>query len=163
MNIPLTEMIPGVRVVIPLPEGDWITPPGWERRGNTIRATWSPEHGTSVELTQPAPVMCGLCGLELLRTDDALSKRGHVPTTNEPDAHIMCYRKSVEEKVSAPGGPASPYAPPEPEVPEWVQPTGAHDAYPVGARVSYNGRIWENTHTAANAWAPGVAGWTEVV
>ena len=29
------------------------------------------------------------------------------------------------------------------EVAEWVQPTGAHDAYQVGDRVTYNGVVWE--------------------
>jgi hypothetical protein len=43
----------------------------------------------------------------------------------------------------------------------WVQPTGAHDAYPVGARVTYGGYIWQNT-IAANVWVPGVTGWTNL-
>ena len=43
----------------------------------------------------------------------------------------------------------------------WVQPEGAHDAYPVGASVTYGGRAWTNT-LAANVWRPGVTGWTEV-
>lgn len=41
----------------------------------------------------------------------------------------------------------------------WVQPLGSHDAYPVGARVAYNGQTWVNT-IAANVWQPGVTGWT---
>lgn len=40
----------------------------------------------------------------------------------------------------------------------WVQPTGAHDAYPLGARVLYNGNIYEST-IDANVWAPDVTGW----
>ena len=44
--------------------------------------------------------------------------------------------------------------------PAWVQPTGAHDAYKLGDRVTYNGANWENTGSAANVWAPGVFGWT---
>ena len=28
------------------------------------------------------------------------------------------------------------------EWPEWVQPTGAHDAYPLGAKVSHNEKHW---------------------
>lgn len=42
----------------------------------------------------------------------------------------------------------------------WRQPTGAHDAYPVGAIVSHNGTTWES-FTAANVWEPGVSGWRE--
>ena len=43
---------------------------------------------------------------------------------------------------------------------EWVQPTGAHDAYPLGATVTHNGKVWENL-TPANVWEPGVSGWRE--
>lgn len=43
----------------------------------------------------------------------------------------------------------------------WRQPQGAHDAYPVGAVVTHNGKTWTNT-LAANVWAPGVTGWSEV-
>ena len=44
------------------------------------------------------------------------------------------------------------------EWPEWVQPTGAHDAYEVGAKVSHNGSHWINTKPA-NVYEPGVWGW----
>lgn len=50
---------------------------------------------------------------------------------------------------------------PAEEWPEWVQPTGATDAYAKGTRVSYNGKHYEST-VDANAWAPGVYGWNEV-
>ena len=36
----------------------------------------------------------------------------------------------------------------------WKQPLGAHDAYPRGAVVAHDGKIWESLHPA-NAWAPG--------
>lgn len=45
--------------------------------------------------------------------------------------------------------------------PAWVQPTGAHDAYALGAMVTFNGQNWRST-TPANVWQPGVFGW-EVV
>lgn len=47
------------------------------------------------------------------------------------------------------------------EWPEWVQPTGAHDAYALGAQVSHNGRHW-TSDIDANTYEPGVYGWTEV-
>lgn len=47
------------------------------------------------------------------------------------------------------------------EWPEWVQPTGAHDAYQTGDKVSHNGQHWQSTMDA-NIWEPGVYGW-EVV
>lgn len=46
--------------------------------------------------------------------------------------------------------------------PEWSQPLGAHDAYPLGAKVSHNGKKW-TSDVANNVWEPGVYGWTEVV
>lgn len=42
----------------------------------------------------------------------------------------------------------------------WRQPTGAHDAYPLGAHVTHNGKEWESS-VAANVWEPGVSGWQE--
>ncbi len=46
--------------------------------------------------------------------------------------------------------------------PAWVQPTGAQDAYAMGAKVSHNGQNWENTGSAANVWEPGVFGWVVI-
>jgi len=45
--------------------------------------------------------------------------------------------------------------------PAWVQPTGAHDAYPVNAMVKHAGKNWRST-VASNVWAPGVYGWVEI-
>ena len=50
---------------------------------------------------------------------------------------------------------------PAEEWPTWVQPTGAHDAYAQGDKVSHNGKHWIST-TGSNVWEPGVYGWTEV-
>ena len=44
------------------------------------------------------------------------------------------------------------------EYPEWVQPTGAHDAYNTGDKVSYNGKHYVCT-IDANTYAPDVYGW----
>ena len=51
-------------------------------------------------------------------------------------------------------------ADPAQEWPEWIQPTGAHNAYAKGARVSHNGKHWISD-VDANVWEPGVYGWTE--
>lgn len=45
--------------------------------------------------------------------------------------------------------------------PAWVQPTGAHDAYQVGERVTHAGEDWENT-IASNVWEPGAYGWVVI-
>ena len=44
------------------------------------------------------------------------------------------------------------------EFPEWVQPTGAHDAYNIGDKVTYNGQHYICTSNA-NVYAPDVYGW----
>ena len=49
-------------------------------------------------------------------------------------------------------------ADPRLEYPPWTQPTGAHDAYSEGAKVSHDGKRWIST-AKNNTWAPGVYGW----
>lgn len=46
---------------------------------------------------------------------------------------------------------------------DWVQPTGAHDAYGKGDRVTFHGDVWEST-IDANVWEPDVYpdGWRKV-
>ena len=44
-------------------------------------------------------------------------------------------------------------ADPQEEFPEWVQPTGGHDAYNTGDKVSHNGKHWESL-IDANVWEP---------
>lgn len=46
------------------------------------------------------------------------------------------------------------------EYPEWVQPTGAHDAYAKGDKVTHNGSKWISV-VDSNVWEPGVYGWDE--
>ncbi len=46
--------------------------------------------------------------------------------------------------------------------PAWVQPTGAHDAYTLNAKVSHKGQNWNNTGSNANVWEPGVFGWVVI-
>lgn len=50
---------------------------------------------------------------------------------------------------------------PEGTIPDWVQPTGAHDAYSKGDRVRHAGSVWEST-VDANVWEPSVYGWVVV-
>lgn len=59
------------------------------------------------------------------------------------------------------GGTVEPE--PEPTYPEWAQPSGAHDAYNTGDRVTYNGKVYEST-IDGNVWAPDAypQGWTEL-
>lgn len=47
--------------------------------------------------------------------------------------------------------------------PEWAQPLGAHDAYAIGAKVLFGGKVWESL-IDNNVWSPSVypQGWKEV-
>lgn len=73
---------------------------------------------------------------------------------------------SIGPDTEEPGGDevVEPEPKPEPEepetYPEFVQPTGAHDAYQIGDRVLYNGKVYEST-IANNAYSPDVypQGW----
>lgn len=47
------------------------------------------------------------------------------------------------------------------EFPEWVQPTGAQDAYALGNKVTHNNKRWISI-VDNNVWMPGVYGWNEV-
>ena len=47
------------------------------------------------------------------------------------------------------------------EFPEWRQPTGAHDSYRIGDKVSHLEKHWIST-IDYNVYEPGVYGWDEV-
>lgn len=49
---------------------------------------------------------------------------------------------------------------PAEEWPEWKQPSGAHDAYQTGDKVSHEDKHWISD-IDANVYEPGVFGWTE--
>lgn len=48
------------------------------------------------------------------------------------------------------------------EFPAWIQPVGAADAYPKGAKVSHLEKHWISD-VDSNVWEPGVYGWSEEV
>lgn len=52
---------------------------------------------------------------------------------------------------------------PEAVIPEWVQPTGAHDAYNTGDKVYFEGSVYESLING-NTWSPTgyPAGWKKV-
>ena len=84
---------------------------------------------------------------ERIRYDEVLYKvlQSHTSQADwTPDVAVSLYvRVSIEE------------------FPEWVQPTGAHDAYNMGDKVSHNEKHWESL-IDANVYEPGIYGWQEV-
>lgn len=61
------------------------------------------------------------------------------------------------------GGTTEPETPPTETIPDFVQPTGAHDAYKKGDKVKFEGKIYESL-IDANTYSPSAYpnGWKEV-
>lgn len=66
-----------------------------------------------------------------------------------PDAYPAGWKLLDETEPTEPSDPDNP----EEDIPEWVQPTGTHDAYNTGDIVMYNGKKYEST-IDGNVWAP---------
>lgn len=105
----------------------------------------------------------------LVRDDDGFVYRS-ITGTQERPTELLYHPKDVpallvkveEEVPEEPENPNPDEPQPSEEYPEWVQPTGAHDAYEQGAKVSHNGKKW-TSDVGGNVWEPGVYGWTEVI
>lgn len=63
---------------------------------------------------------------------------------------LAAWRALVPEGVQVPDEPEPE---PTPDAPEYKQPTGAHDAYRVGDRVTFQGRVYEAVINAVT-WSP---------
>ena len=76
-----------------------------------------------------------------------------------PDAYPVGWEVYTEAETPEPE-PEEPEEPVTPTVPEFVQPTGSHDAYSIGDRVLYNGQVYEST-IDSNVWSPDAypSGW----
>ena len=105
----------------------------------------------------------------LVRDDDGFVYRS-ITGTQEKPTELLYHPKDVpallekveEEVPEEPENPNPDEPQPSEEYPEWVQPTGAHDAYEQGAKVSHNGKKW-TSDIPNNVYEPGVYGWTEVI
>ena len=75
-----------------------------------------------------------------------------------PDAYPQGWK--LVEDVGETTEPEEPEEPGGETYSEWKQPTGAHDAYSKGDKVSHNGKNWVSD-VDGNVWEPGVYGWTE--
>ena len=63
---------------------------------------------------------------------------------------LQAWRALAPEGVDVPDDPEPE---PVPDAPAYVQPTGAHDAYQAGDRVTFQGRVYEAV-TNAVVWSP---------
>lgn len=78
-----------------------------------------------------------------------------------PDAYPAGWEEYTESTGG--GGTTEPETPPTETIPDFVQPTGAHDAYKKGDKVRFNGKVYESL-IDANAYSPSdyPAGWKEI-
>ena len=88
---------------------------------------------------------------------------GNVWSPDVYPAGWTVYAATTEPEEPKPEPEPEPDPEPEepPTYPEWVQPTGAHDAYNTGDIVRYNGTLYQSTING-NVWAPDAypQGWT---
>lgn len=133
---------------------------------------WRPLHGKSPETARPwTKPWAGTTDMyhagEYMIYTDGNTYECVSDTVYSPDEYAQAWR--VVGEASEPdggeggesGGEEDVQGPSTEEYPAWVQPTGAHDAYAQGAKVSHNGKKW-TSDVANNVWEPGVYGWTEV-
>lgn len=133
---------------------------------------WRPLHGKSPETARPwVKPQYGTtdmyhAGEYMVYTDEKIYKCLS-DTVYSPDEYAQAWRVVGEASEPDGGeggesdGEEDVQGPSTEEYPAWVQPTGAHDAYAQGAKVSHNGKKWTSDVTN-NVWEPGVYGWTEV-
>lgn len=84
--------------------------------------------------------------------DDLYKIHNELKTTVEENARGMSALKDEVEKLSG-GAVVVPDPEPAEEYPEFVQPTGAHNAYNTGDKITYNGKHYESTMDG-NVWTP---------
>lgn len=104
--------------------------------------------------------------LDNLARTNAKAENSYAPLQKQLD-NTNARIDSLEERIAKLEGetteePSEPVQ--EDEYPEFVQPTGAHDAYNVGDKITYNGKKYICQINGC-VWAPDVypQGWQEVV
>ncbi|MFE7605785.1 hypothetical protein ACFU1Q_11545 [Brachybacterium paraconglomeratum] len=99
---------------------------------------------------------CEAMRAEISRRDAAAEARAAVVDAVEEYAALRgvsvlaAWRALVPEGVQVPDEPEPETTP---DAPEYVQPTGAHDAYQAGDRVTLRGRVYEAVINAVT-WSP---------
>ena len=98
--------------------------------------------------------------VELAR-ENATPENTYVPIQEQIDqAFAQISALDTRIKALEAGGSEPTHPEPEDEWPEWVQPTGAHNAYSNGDKITYNGKHYISTMDG-NVWSPDAypAGW----
>lgn len=83
---------------------------------------------------------------------NAKPENSYAPLQNQINALFANVKELAQEILALKNGGVAPEEPTE-EYPEYVQPTGAHDAYKVGDKITYNGKKYECL-SAGCVWNP---------
>ena len=105
--------------------------------------------------------------LDSLARENAVAENSYAPLQEQIE-NIYNELANINSRLDKLEGQEEPIEPEEPtetdEYPEYKQPTGAHDAYHIGDKITYNGKKYICKMNGC-VWAPDVypAGWEEVV
>lgn len=144
-----------------------------DQRPADLRALWGLKHTKNPLKAKPFVEPLGTSGMYM--KDECVLENGLVYISKvdnnvySPSVYPQnwtLYTGETEEPTEPEEPEPTPEPEPEPEeptYPEFVQPTGAHDAYKKGDRVTYNGKVYESL-IDANVYSPDTypAGWQEV-
>lgn len=116
-----------------------------------------------------------LCAVDAYNLGDIVSYNGKLyksiinANVWAPDAYPAGWEEYTESTSGGDSGETGgsgttePETPPTETIPDFVQPTGAHDAYKKGDKVKFEGKIYESL-IDANTYSPSAypAGWKEI-
>ena len=119
-----------------------------------------------------------LCAVDAYNLGDIVSYNGKLyksiinANVWSPDVYPAGWEEYTESTGGGDSGetggggttePTEPETPPTETIPDFVQPTGAHDAYKKGDKVKFEGKIYESL-IDANTYSPSAypAGWKEI-
>lgn len=151
----------------------------WQAHDATNQPDWTPDKAVSLwdichttDPTKAKPYVAPQGTRGMYQIDDVCTEGGKLYRSTmennvwEPSAYPQGW-KTIDISggvISQPEEPEEPAPEPEePKYPDFIQPTGAHDAYHIGDRVIYNGKLYECI-LDGNAYSPDdyPQGWKEI-
>lgn len=151
----------------------------WQAHDATNQPDWTPDQAVSLwdicHTTDPAkakPYVAPQGTRGMYQTSEVCTEGGIIysSTIDNNVWQPSAYPQGWEEidisggVISQPEEPEEPTPEPEePKYPDFIQPTGAHDAYHIGDRVIYNGKLYECI-LDGNVYSPDdyPQGWKEI-
>ena len=143
-------------------EHDTTTYPDITPDGSAWRTFWIPFHGTTPETAQnwiaPSGAHDAYSAGDIVNYNGMLYQstiNGNVWSPDVYPAGWTVYEAATEPEEPEPEPEPEPDPDPEEPTtyPDWVQPTGSHDAYNTGDIVDYNGTLYRSL-IDGNVWSP---------